>query len=503
MKPTSLLLTLALIFSLNAFAASKELKIQGDLMIHPDQIAQFFAIAASKIGTSSTWDWPQLNFTKPYKTSWAQVVAKGPFEVQFQTADLSKQEVGFELTWNDPVINVGRFEVHDTITRSIGGADVIINLDGACNDMIVRMPAGNWKVKGTLKYIWTAQGMQASWKDFQFAMGAANTTIDIGQCEGAQALQAELRGTIESVSKDQAWMQDVLQGGVLDWVESSLGTLQGELLKTRVVEVKPGLNMTWRPGEIQQGDKGLMRVSGEMSLEREAATASSETLSRTYAVSSLMSVKESGFLFPNNTLQKIVGFLQASGDLGYRLNSNDVSAFKGLMESRFMQFFVWPDLMSFKTDTAFYFDISASSPPVLSGGHMLEKGGISFDVEAPLLVRQWAPAKGVYVPYMDFSSPMQGQLTAKVSGGNLVMQIVPNQLQITNKVRSEYSKVRQVNGWIATSLLGSQVSSSLQEKPFSLAVPTFELGGGMSLGLRDVQMWTQSFRIPLEFKSNK
>lgn len=504
MKTTSLATTLlvSLLTSVNVFAASRELHVQGDLMIHPNQISQFFTIATKQIGSSTSWNWPQLNFVKPYKTSWSSVVAQGPFAISFDTASLVNQEVGFTLGWAEPVIHVGRFEIHDTIQRRINGVDVTLNLDGACNNMVIRVPAANWKVAGTMRYVWTAAGMQTSWKDFNFTMGGADATVDIGQCEGPSALQPELREAITALTKDQQAMNDILRDGILEWVQTSLGSLQTELLKPRKVDVRPGLTMTWQPGQIQQGAAGLMRVTGEMVFNKEGAVASSETIARSYDEASLMAVKESGFLFPKDMLVKIVGFIQSTGDLGYRMNSNDLSSFKSLMQSSFLQFFVWPDLMNFESSTQFYFDVSAAKAPAMSNGRMLASGGIAYDFQSSLLVKQWAPAKGQYVPYMNFSSPVNGTITAKVSGGNLVVQMNPaDQFDISNSAAPEYLKIRQVNDWIATSLLGSRVVDALKESPFSMTMPNWELGQGMSLGIRDVQTWRQSFRIPLEFKS--
>jgi hypothetical protein len=296
-------------------------------------------------------------------------------------------------------------------------------------------------------------------------------------------------------------MNDVLRDGVLDWVQSSIGGLQTELMKPRTVTIRDGLTMTWQPAQLQQGDKGLMRVAGEMIFSKEGVAASRETLARSYDESDLSAVKESGFLFPKDTLVKIVSFMQSTGDLGYRLNSGAIGAFKSLMQNSFLQFFIWPDLMSFNSNTQFYFDISASKTPKMSGGRMLEGGGISYDFDSTLLVRQWAPAKGVYVPYMNFSSPLNGTITAKVADGNLILQMnANNDLWITNQAAPEYLKIRPVNDWIATSLLGSQVVEAVQE-PFKLTLPDWQLGQGMSLGIRDVQTWRQSFRIPLEFKA--
>ncbi len=485
--------------------SANELKVQGDLMIHPDQISKFFDIASAKIGASQSWDWPALNFAKPYKTTWTSVAAKGPFSVRFSTADLKNQEVGLELDWNEPVVSVGRFEIRDTIVRQVGGVNLTIILDGSCNNLVIRVPSGQWKVKGNLKWAWTSQGMQVAWKDFAFSMNnTVPAQVDLGQCQGAAALQQELRKAIETVSRDQAWMQDVLKDGALDFVSSSLVGLQAELLRAREVTLKEGLSLSWVPTDLVDAGQGVLRVPGQMVITKASPLVSRQSVERSYDVLSLVSVKESGFVLPRGTLPRVVEFMQKNGELGYRAKSSEIESFVGLMQSRFLQFFVWPDLMSFPTSTQFYFDVSAQKAPVFTNGVMLNGGGIRYDVQAPLLVNQWAPSGNKYLPYVDFYAPLQGSLSAKIADGKFTIQLMPSSLDVSSVFRKEYSMVRQVTAWIATSLLGSRVSGYLESRPISFDVPTWELGdGSMSLNPRDVQLWKYSFRVPLDFKQNQ
>lgn len=489
-------------FTFKVNAASSELKVQSDLVVHPGQIAKFFEIATAKISGSENWNWPQLSFQKPYKTQWNGVVANGPFAIQFDTADLKNQEVGFELAWANPSVDIGRFEIHDTIVRNINGATFIIHLDGSCDNMRLRMPAGDWRIKGKLKWTWTAQGMQVSWKDFQFAMAGNAANVDLGQCQGPNGLHQELRNAIETVTRDNAWMQDVLRDGVLDWVAGSMDKLEAELLKTRIVELRPGLNMQWRPTDMNDGGEGVLRIAGHLVFAKETAQAQpEEVLARSYDVPSLSGVKESGFILPRSTLQTVINFMYKHGELGYRVNSSTVDAFVSLMKNRFLQFFIWPDLMSFAADTQFYFDLRTEKAPRLSQPQTLADGGLQYTVESPLLVSQWAPAGNKYLPYMDFRTPMTGTLSAQIKDGSFNLQLQPGTLQVTNTARQEFSVIRWVSDWIATSLLGSSVADYLSTTPMSMEMKDWELGDGLNLGIRDVQIWKYSFRVPLDFKA--
>ncbi len=496
----SLLIVLLASFASSAFAETSQLKISGDLMIHPKQIADFFALASKKIDASSAWDWQALTFDKPYKTSWGNVQARGPFQVRFATANLARQEVGFELDWNEPVVHVGRFEIHDTLVRDIGGARIIINLDGACNGMQMRIPSGQWKVRGTLKWGWSNAGVQVAWQDFQFINNpGAQASVELGQCEGPAALQQELKDAILKVSQDQSWTQDVMRDGILNWVEGSFNDLQVELLKTRDVPLRPGLTLSWQPQNMFDVGNGRMRIAGQVVLSKESKAAGVETLERSFSETLLADVTESGFVLPRDTVPKTIAFLQRHGELGYRANSNQVESFVGLMKSRFLQFFVWPDLMRFAKTTQFYFDVSSESAPVLSGGAST-LDGIVYKVQAPLLVRQWAPTNKQYLPYVDFRTPMRGQVAVKVEEGELRVQLQTEKLNVKAAFRSEFKLFRAVQEYIATSLLGSRVADYLNTNPFSLTVPAWKLGEGLNLGMKDVKLQDQSLRIPLEIK---
>ena len=157
-KSMKTLILMAGIISSSAFAADSALQIQGDLIIHPTQVATFFGIAASQIDSAKSWTWDNLSFTKPYKTSWSGVVANGPFVVQFDSSNLANQQLGFTMTWASPSINVGDFEIHDTISQTIGGVPVTVHLDGGCTGMNMSVPNGQWVVKGHMHWDFTTNG---------------------------------------------------------------------------------------------------------------------------------------------------------------------------------------------------------------------------------------------------------------------------------------------------------------------------------------------------------
>ncbi|MGZ3723623.1 MAG: hypothetical protein ACXVA9_11860 [Bdellovibrionales bacterium] len=497
-----LVLMAALIGGAPAKAADASLQIHGDLMIHPDQVAEFFAIGGNQIRNSSVWNWQTLSFSLPYKTTWTNVQAHGPFNVQFDTTSLKTQELGFTLSWADPQLNVGTFDIHDVITRDVGGVPVTVQIDGTCTGLQLRIPGGQWNVKGKMHWDFSTGAFTVAWENFALTTnGTAVPQLDLGQCQGLPGLIQTLRETVLKLTTDQAWLQDVLKAGLQDWMQSTLGTLQTQLLTTREVSIKEKMKVAWMPAQLTTLPGGMLRVAGTFVLAKPGSLVGADQLPRNYDPAILGRVTESGFIMPKDTMSRIFRYMQINGELQYRLNSTDVAAFTSLMNSRFLQFFVWPDLMNFNTSTQFYFDLASQTVPVLGDGAMLDGGGSAYNITMPMIVHQWAPdANGKsYVPYIDFTAPVQGKLQAQIKDGVLSLQIHTDDLKIDDSFRLEYQKIRDVNPWVATYLLSSSVKDYLNSTPYYMAVPSWQIGNELSLSMRDIQVYQQTFRIPLQF----
>lgn len=494
-------LVFALVFTaFNAAADDAALKVDGDLMIHPNQAGGFFSIAANSINSSATWSWPSLQFTQPYKTNWTNVQAQGPFNIQFDTSSLATQELSFTMNWAQPSINIGQFSINDTVTISTGGATVTVVLDGSCTGMSVQIPSGNWVVGGKMRYDFASNAFVVSWENFSFTMNSgAVPQINVGQCQGPSGLIQTLRNTATSIMGNPSMMQNVMNQAVLNYVQNSMNALQVQLLMEHDAKVKPNVTMSWKPSALTVLPGGLMRVAGDMVLTKAGSTVGADTLTRNYDPSILNSVTASGYVLPKGTLQRIMNYLFSNGELQYRVSSTDVPSFESLMNSRFDQFFVWPDLMQFDPSAVFYFDVGTQAVPQLGAGSMLKKGGSSWPATTPLIVHQWAPAGNQYLPYVDFTAPVSGQLFATMSSGNLNLQMQSTSLNIQATFRPEFQNYRAVDPSISTSMLDSSITSYLNSTPYVMPIPSWQITPGLTLAPTDIQAWPDSFRVPLNF----
>ncbi len=496
---STLILGSALSFCANAQDA--KVNLEGDLMVHPMQISKLFLSEADHLRGSATWDWDNLNFSKPYKTTWSNVKALGPFDIQISTENLANQEVSFTLTWNNPQFKVGTFEIHDTVKKVVGGIPLYFHLDGSCSGMAMSTPGGQWKVNGKIHWDFVANKFAVNWLDFQMSKNeSAISTVDVGQCTGSAGLVQSLHDTVLNITRDRQWLESVMKSGAGDWLQTSFNDLQEKLLLPREIPMNQDLTLSWLPKVMGTMPGGLIRVAGQFTLSKPGAMYSNLNIVRTAeAEESLKFVKESGFVLPKDSLTAILSYMHNNAELIKRIKSSDIAAFQSVMSSRFMQFFVWPDLMSFSKSTVFYFDVGAAREPQLTNGQTLPSGGSVFNVQSPLLVSQWAPADKQYLPYVDFRANLSGQLLASVKDDSLIIETRLQPFKIAAQFRKEFSVFRKINNWVAESLLNSSVKSYLENTPLTLPIPKWELNERLTVHIRDLQASPTSVMIPLEF----
>lgn len=497
---------IALVFASAPLGAqTASLKINSDLVIHPSQVADVFMIQTDKINKAATWDWPSMEFAKPYKTWWNQVRAVGPFTLNVHTELLNAQEMSFELYWQNPSVSVGEFLIKDTIVKDMGGAQVIIQLEGSCAGLNWRAPGGLWKVRGRMSWGIVNQELVVQWKEFEFFSNpsAPAPVTTVGPCQGPAEIQEALKANVASVTQDQAAMQELLRKGILAWMNNSIHGLKTEVMKPRSATVKPGLDLFWDPQFMVMIPGGMIRVPGYLTFKRQGVSTLPGVIDRTLTEQDYSTVTESGFILPQNVLEQVTAFAYNTGDLTRRYKSTEIKGFQDLMNSPLQQSAVWPDLERFSTRTLFYFDLFATGTPQMSNqrtGSPQYGGGILYDVKAPVLINSLAPARGQYLNYVDFRSTVTGGVRVSVKSQKLNVQTSASSVPLSAKFRPEYKAYREVDERIDTSRLGTAGKDFLNGKSFSFQLPQWNMGQSVNMVYGDLKIFKQSVMLPVTFQ---
>ncbi len=498
------LLSLMAFFCIDpASAQVASLKINSDMILHPNQIANVFMLTADKINKSAVWDWPEVQFEKPYKTAWTQVQAKGPFTLNVHTEMLNAREMSFELYWQNPVLNVGQFAIKDTIVREVDGVTIIINVEGSCSGITWTQNNGLWKIRGKLQWGIFGQDIQVQWREFEFVANpsAPKAVTNYGACVGPDVIQQTLRENVDSVVGDQAKMRTLMQNGILAWMNRSLHNMTQEVMKTRSSMLRENLELGWDPTFMITLPNGMIRVPGYLWLKKNGVSTLPAVIDRTLADADYATATETGFILPKNAMEHVASFLHVTGDLNKRYLSTQVKGFQDMFKSSIASNTVWPDLLKFATSTVFWFDVVSDGNPQLSNvrAGSSTAGGLIYDVRAPIVIYDWAPSRGNYIPYVDLKSNVTGTFRAAIKSQTLQMQVVPTSMPVTAKFRSEFKAVRAVDERIDTARLSTSARDFLNQKVTSVAMPQWNFGNDLKASYGDIKLFKQSLMLPVSF----
>ncbi len=196
-------------------------------------------------------------------------------------------------------------------------------------------------------------------------------------------------------------------------------------------------------------------------------------------------------LVPQATPQLIVPFAAIrslmmgeyfAGKLEYTTRSPEIPAFQDLMQSRFKQFFGWPDLMNFAKDTTFLFQFQPLGPPAFENETAGRGGAINGNLTLPLSARMYAPLQGIYTPYVEFRTLLSGPTSMTLQDhGKVNFKIAATAQPSTYTFAQNYLASRHPNTHIAIDTIANATRSSLNADGMQLTIPSFAVGKQLKL----------------------
>ncbi|MFP5386324.1 MAG: hypothetical protein ACLGHN_09620 [Bacteriovoracia bacterium] len=152
-------------------------------------------------------------------------------------------------------------------------------------------------------------------------------------------------------------------------------------------------------------------------------------------------------------------------------NLQNVRAFSKLMSSRFMQYFVWPDLARFPTRTPFYF----STIPEQSQLILRPASGNSYQAYFNTNASLTTIMGGSIIEYLQLGLGMQTNLNVKVSDGQLRLKTASANLTLAWSYGLLYQMIFRPKGQIATDIMLESMNSLFSNQSASHELPSIKI----------------------------
>lgn len=387
---------------------------------------------------------------------------------------------------------IGRIAVDAVVNRWVGDTLIQAHVRGSCENIPLVLQAGKAQLMGSIRTGIDASGLptlSVPW--LQTQVSPDGWIVGEFSCQGPEGFKALVQQGLMTYLSDVNGMTAALKSFVDGRVARYQAELRASFLAPRPYDVGiKNLKVTMTPMRIQNlsGDKfqlvgRLAFVFMNPALNETISLGSGGQVPKTLNLHSL--------LISGDFLNAMNNMAYKAGIYVYRKRGQEIAGFRNLLNSRFIQFFVWPELGYFAGNAEFLFDVIASERPRMSRPTDARDGSVLLNVKGSVSVLTWAPFQTGFEPMVSFNTPVSGTyrlwLEQAAEGAVLRATFTQLSLRVSAAWDGTYSQNRLHNSYISASSIQGGVSDSLQSDGFSFPLGHLNLGGlsltPVSLGL--------------------
>lgn len=383
-------------------------------------------------------------------------------------------------------LRLGEVSVDHTIEREVGGIVGRFRLQALCKDVRLNMTAGQGEfavlVAPTLASATAGGEIQA----VRLGWTPQAWVISSMQCSGAQGFDDILRGEIQKLAQDSATLVSPHLEFIKQSVQAELDKIQIDLSGSRRLLVsRPDIEAHMIVDRFQDlGTQGL-KVRGRFTVDFARVATNSQKKLTLAEGSTAGAANQASLRLPKDFLKEIVNQAYAPNTWRHSFLSPQIPGFVSLMRSRFIQFFVWPELMSYPKSSVFRFDVYSNKSLNIQGQ------GLQYKINTTIYTQMQSPQKaGQLAPFMNFTVPVTAQLGLQVQNGVLKVSLGSPQMGLQAQWDKNYLSSKRVSTGFSTSTIRSRIIESIAGEMVTVSLPTIPVADDLTLKIKKVRVNT-------------
>lgn len=455
----SMVLVGAAIFSVSSFATAATHTLPVALSFPADQtkfdkslIDLFKRLVGNDMSFQLDQDLGDLQIHDPMDVTVSGLRIKGDVDTRI---DQGGNDLVIEAKLRNLQLQIKNIAIHSEVTTTIGNVTARIRIDADCRDVQVQWPGrelplfarGRVSVQDQLRL--NLSGLVLPIPDSQPETTAA--------CTGPIGVETILQEQVWA-SLQERWRSPEFQADLQRRIEEAFNRVfrsSGEALPLyRDASLSIGfVQETWSRSADQSSRHvlGHLRIETAMPMKAVApAPITAAMIPKAVSGPTLtMSVR---------AIESLVQIVAPARQWTAWIDAQGVSGFRKLMRSRFMQFFVFPDLMRYPKNAPFWFAMSLTGPTTTrceSGDRLAVKAPLG----AWLGVRNGETKPVGFKPMVFFWLPAQASLSLPKSSGQRKMNLNIEHVSLRSEFDRSYLEREQPNTSIADSMIEDEVRS--------------------------------------------
>lgn len=392
-------------------------------------------------------------------------------------------------------IVIDKIMVDQNVTQTMGGITGVFKVQAECHNIKMNLPtsAGQFSLKlkplvyipdkVNQKNLMATIGIDV--EDISLSWTPSSWIVDRFECSGSGGFEQVIQQHIQSISGNSEAFLSFHKNEILNFLQKYFINTQESLSLTKKwLASRPDILFSLDVDHYTEDGSNIFG-KGHLILEFTKSKINEvKNLKLDNSLASNMNQhngKEAIIKLPESFIRDVLSSAYESETWSQRISSKNISAFSSLMNSRIMQFFVWPELMSFSKSSQFYFDFHSIQNPQIMGS------GLRYQFKMVLLGDMWAPRTDNYVHFIQFLAPTNGTMNLSVSDGQAVIGLNVNDLKLSSKWDSNYRKKYDPSTYINISAIKNSLKNELSNQKIRFLLPEIPLMEGLTLKIRKIE----------------
>lgn len=405
-----------------------------------------------------------------YQSIVENILLKIKYDLEVKPDDKNPTRFLYDLSFPNGRIEISSIKTNAVIYKNVGGVQATIYLKGECRNIVIET-SGPLEASGQIQVAKTGKSLGAFVQSIDYK-NQQNWQMNVGDCEGPQGYQQALEKELRSLLNDKTRMSQILMQPFQNQLNQRLASMNESLFSPKQIPVQEEIALTLLPLEVE-----LDEVTGQVLLKGIVKTQFASQEEKHVHVDAPLFAEDvavaprSGLMVSQKYLQTLIRQVHESRLLYKKYFAQQIPGLDQLFRSRFFQFFLWPDLMNFRRNAPFSFEVSASQSPQLDFDKIY-RGVAWFDLHSHLKVQTRTPQNQ---DYGQFLSPLKAQPWLRVYNNQLALGFYQPKMKLKFIWDQVYLAIQKPFQTLSAAFFGQKIQSTIKDYRWTTDLPLLKL----------------------------
>lgn len=404
----------------------------------------------------------------------------GGIDIEGLRLNLSGARFDAQIQMDRPLLNGSRFEarfqrvslrlgldrvsIDQVVERNIGGALVRVHIKASCGPL--RAIQENARAETAFDLDWSSGTPLAALRSFDLAWDPGSWSVAEFSCEGPEGLAEFLHPKVLEQLKDPVTLKP--------FIADFLARETQELLDESLLKLKKPFELNMGVGAIAVHASEVKSLATGLTVELTfgqagAGAAPPPVLTEDFLAA--LPKDQPTVIGGTDVIERMLNTELKARPAFSTVDLQKISAFRDLLQSRFLQFFVWPDLWRYSPNSPFQLKIKTPRDlnlRVRDGGLFAAKIPLSAVVQSQRDATSW--------DYVTAEGQAQAHIRVRLAAGILSYQTELRGPMLSARYGDAYMARYRPSGWLPTSTLTSMMKGPQSALSGTMTWPEIDMG---------------------------